>query len=188
MQIRPLQAGDVGMLDEIDGTIESAEYLHLERSGEGLAVSWRLSERPTREKLIEPNRLSDESRFFAKHIAEGIEEGLAMVAEAETGQGPVALLLARVDPEHGVMRLLELRVDFDHRRQGLGTALLFGLIGEARNLELRAVSGETRTNNMPAARLMAKCGFDLSGVDTARHTNYDLVKESATLLWNAALD
>ncbi|HEX4124052.1 MAG TPA: GNAT family N-acetyltransferase [Tepidisphaeraceae bacterium] len=186
MQIRPLQLADIAALDEIDGTIESAEYLHLERSGEGLAVAWRLEERTLRSKRIEANRLADETRFFAKHVAEGIEEGIAQVAEKDGV--PVALLLARVDHEREVMRIVELRVDFDHRRQGLASAMLFGLIGESRNLELRAVAGETRTNNLPASRLLSKCGFDLAGVDSARHTNYDLVKESATLFWYAALD
>jgi RimJ/RimL family protein N-acetyltransferase len=190
MQIRPVLAADIDALAEIDGTIESAEYLHLERSGEGLAIAWRLEERPLRTKLIEPNRLTDECRFFAKHIADGIEEGIGLVVEAEGEEGrmPVALLLARVEHEHGVMQIVELRVDFDHRRQGLATAMVYQLIGESRNLELRAVGGQTRTNNIPASRLLSKCGFELAGVDTARHSNYDLVKESATLIWYAALD
>jgi ribosomal protein S18 acetylase RimI-like enzyme len=86
------------------------------------------------------------------------------------------------------MRIVEQRVDFDHRRQGLASAMLFGLIGEARNLELRAVGSESRTNNFPASRLLANCGFELAGVDTARHSHYDLVKESVTPLRYVALD
>jgi ribosomal protein S18 acetylase RimI-like enzyme len=186
MQIRPVKSSDIDAMTEIDGTIESAEYLHLDRTGDGLAVGWRLEERPLREKLIEPNRLSEENRFLAKHIAEGIEEGFGLIAEEEGL--PVALLLARVDHLHRVMRIVELRVDFDHRRQGLATAMLYQLIGEARNAGLRAVARETLTNNLPASRLLCKCGFELAGVDTARHTNYDLVKEAATLLWYSALD
>jgi ribosomal protein S18 acetylase RimI-like enzyme len=93
-----------------------------------------------------------------------------------------------VDHLHRAMRIVELRVDFDHRRQGLATAMLYQLVGEARNAELRAVAVETLTNNVPASRLLSKCGFELAGVDTARHTNYDLVKEAATLFWYSALD
>src|SRR5213595_2076758 len=96
MQIRPVSATDLQAIAEIDGTVESARYLHLERSGEGLAAAWRLEERPARQKLIEPNRLSDESSFLLKQIATGADEGLALLIEHD--DAPVALLLARPDP------------------------------------------------------------------------------------------
>jgi RimJ/RimL family protein N-acetyltransferase len=66
--------------------------------------------------------------------------------------------------------------------------MLFQAISHARELELRAVTAETRTDNVPAARLLSKCGFDLAGVDTQRHSNHDLVKEVASLIWYVALD
>ena len=186
MQIRPVSATDLQAIAEIDGTVESARYLHLERSGEGLAAAWRLEERPARQKLIEPNRLSDESSFLLKQIATGADEGLALLIEHD--DAPVALLLARPDPPAGTMRLIDLRVDYDYRRQGMGTALVFSLIQHARERSLRAVAAETLTNNQPAGGLLAKCGFDLAGIDTRRWSNHDLVKEAVTLLWYAALD
>src|SRR3954447_11097351 len=45
MQIRPATSDDLERLIDIDGTIESSQYLHVERGGEGLAASWRLEER-----------------------------------------------------------------------------------------------------------------------------------------------
>jgi len=75
-----------------------------------------------------------------------------------------------------------------HRRQGIGTAFIFQLIQVARDAGVRAVMAETKTNNLPIGRLLAKCAFQLAGVDTHRDSNHDLVKESATLLWYAALD
>jgi hypothetical protein len=50
------------------------------------------------------------------------------------------------------------------------------------------VAAESLTNNHPAGGLLAQCGFELSGIDIRRRTNHDLVKESATLIWYAALD
>jgi ribosomal protein S18 acetylase RimI-like enzyme len=79
-------------------------------------------------------------------------------------------------------------VDYDLRRQGLGMALVYQIVQKTREAELRAVTAETRTNNFPANQLLLKCGFDLGGLDTRRHTNHDMVKESATLLWYASLD
>jgi len=187
MEIRPVQAADLPDLSEIDGTVESSEYLHLERiSAEGLSVAWKLEERPLREARRERNRLGDDAEFVLKQIASGADEGLALLAEHE-GQ-KVAMLLAQPQPQYGTLRVVDLRVDFDYRREGLGQALLFQAINHARDLELRAVTAETRTDNIPAARLLSKCGFEIAGVDTHRHSNHDLVKEVASLLWYAALD
>ena len=186
MEIRPVQPNDLIDLDEIDGTIESADYLHLERGGEGLAVSWKLEKRPLREKRIEPNRLDDDRMFTLRQIVTGNDEGLAVLAEHEKQK--VALLLAQPQPQHGTLRVIDLRVDYDFRREGLATAFLFQAITEARETGLRAVTAETLTDNLPAAKLLSKCGFDLAGVDTQRRSNHDLVKEAASLLWYVSLD
>ena len=149
-------------------------------------MSWRLELRPLREKLIQSNPLSEDHRFALRQIVGGIDEGLALMAEHE-GQ-PVGLLLARPNHDARTLELLELRVDSDLRRQGLGMAMLYQAINRARELELRAVSAQTLANNFPASQLLLRCSFDLAGLDTRRHTNHDMVKESATLLWYASLD
>jgi ribosomal protein S18 acetylase RimI-like enzyme len=186
MQIRPANPKDLDLLPDIDGTVESTRYLHLEYTGEGLAAAWRLEERPLREKLIDPNRLGDEATFLLKQIVSGADEGMVLVAEHD--EAPVALLVAHLRPERQTMHVVDLRIDYEQRRQGIATAMLYQLIGLARELEMRAVSAETRTNNLPAGQLLAKCGFELSGVDTRRESNHDVVKEAATLFWYATLD
>jgi RimJ/RimL family protein N-acetyltransferase len=187
MEIRAANTSDLAGLAEIDGTIESAQYLHIERSGEALSTSWRIEERPARQKIIEPNRMSDDAEFQLKQIVSGNDEGIALVIEHD--DSPVAMLLAKVDPAAATIRLIDLRVDYDYRRQGMGTALVYQLIQHARESEgVRAVVAETVTNNFPAGAMLAKCGFDMSGVDTRRWSNHDLVKEAATLIWYAALD
>jgi len=186
MQIRPAKPSDLEGIAEIDGTVESSRYLHVERSGEGIAPAWRIEDRPARQKVIDPNRMADDASFLVKQIVTGIDEGFALVVEHE--ESPVASLLARADPGAGTMRLVDLRVDYEYRRQGMGTALVYQLIQHAREQSLRAVAVESRSNNHPAAALFAKCGFELSGIDTRRWSNHDLVKEAATLLWYATLD
>src|SRR5215218_3585493 len=160
MQIRPGNPKDLDLLPDIDGTVESTRYLHLEHAGEGLAASWRLEERPLREKLIDPNRLGDEATFLLKQTVSGADEGMVLVAEHD--EAPVALLVAHLRQERQTMHIVDLRVDYEQRRQGIATAMLYQLIGLAREMELRAVSAETRTNNLPAGQLLAKCGFELS--------------------------
>ena len=107
---------------------------------------------------------------------------------AEHDGVPVALWPRHPTSTAGTLRIHELRVDFDYRRQGIATALLYQAIAAARDQELRAVAAETTTDNHPAALLLAKCGFDVAGLDAQRRSNHDLVKETVTLFWYAALD
>ena len=185
MQIRPAVSSDIERLIDIDGTITSNNYLHVEKTGEGLGQGWKLQERPLRNKLIEPNRLDDEKQFAVKQIVGGIEDGVAIVADH--GGNVVASLVAQLDAAKAVLRLVDLRVDHDHRGQGLGSALLFQLITKGRELELRAVAAQSKTNNVSAANFLLKRGFDLAGLDTHFDSNHDLVKEAVTLFWYAAL-
>jgi hypothetical protein len=66
--------------------------------------------------------------------------------------------------------------------------MLFQIIQHTRQADLRAVTAEVLSNNYPANQFLLKTGFDLSGIDVRRHSNHDIVKESATLFWYAALD
>src|SRR5436190_2254220 len=176
MELRAMTSDDLREFDEIDGTIEATHYLHVERTGQGMALTWKIEERALRQKTNEPGRLSDDLQFVAKQIAAGAEEGVAMVAEHDGAI--VGAMIAQMRPDNGTMLLRDLRVDFDYRRQGVGLAMMYQLIQRARDLGVRAVSAETKTNNIVAGKLLAKCGFDLAGVDTHRETNHDLVKEA----------
>src|SRR5688572_18970135 len=115
MQIRPVTVDDLARLQEIDGTVESTRYLHLDYAAgeEGLTFAWRLEERPARQKLIESNRLDDDATFTLKSVVSGAEEGLALLIEHD--EEPVAMLLARPEPAAGTLRLVDLRVDYDYR-------------------------------------------------------------------------
>lgn len=181
MTIRPAKAADLSDIQEIDGTIESLQYAHVEQAAADGNFSWKIDWRPTREKLILPAALDDDTGFSLRQILSGADEGVVLVAEHD--DRPVALLLAQADTLRGVMRVLDLRVDYDLRRQGIATVMLFNLIESAKEADLRAAYMTTRTNNAPAARLLEKLGWELSGIDTKRHDNHDLVKESATLIW-----
>lgn len=182
MQIRPATVADAERVGDIDATIESREYLHVERAGAGLGATWSIEVRPLREKRVESNRMDDETLFALRQIVTGMDEGWAITCEIDEDV-PAALVVARPVPRYRTVQLLDLRVDFDYRRQGLGTALAYQLLAAARDANLRAVFAEARTDNLPANRFLEKLGFTLAGVDTMRHSNHDLVKESATLLW-----
>ena len=177
---------DLSRFIDLDATVESTHYLHVERAGEGLGISWRIEERPLRPKRIDPNALDEPRQFALRQVVGQIEEGLALVAEHQ--DLPVGMLLAQVDHESRTLSVLDVRIDYDHRRQGLGSAMVYRAIQEARDRGLRAVSARSRTDNVPAARFLLKAGFDVAGLDTHLASNHDLVKEAVTLFWYAALD
>jgi RimJ/RimL family protein N-acetyltransferase len=186
MRIRPAEPGDLDHLLDLDATIEATGYLHLDRTGEGPAITWRLEERPLREKRIDRNDVDDDLRFALKQVITGVDDGIARACEHD--EHLTGLAVARLDPARNVLDVLDLRIDYEYRRQGLGSALLYQLMTHARESGVRAVTARTLTNNLPAARFLAKSAFDLAGVDTHLMTNHDLVKESVTLFWYAALD
>lgn len=183
---RPFTADELPALEEIDATIESTHYLHLNRAIDEQSTTWRLERRELRQRLTEPNRLNDELAFSFKQVIAGIEEGLALCIELD--DRPVAALLAMPRADAGTLHVVDLRVDFDFRRQGLGTSLAYAAIGLAREREFRGVTAETRADYFPAISLLRKLQFEPAGLDTHRFTNHDLVKERATLLWCLPLD
>ncbi len=97
------------------------------------------------------------------------------------------MIVAQHVPDRNVVEVTDVRVDFDRRREGLGLGMLYQAINYARDREARALRVEIPSDNLPACALFAKAGFELTGLDTHRHSNHDLVKEKATLLWYLAL-
>jgi ribosomal protein S18 acetylase RimI-like enzyme len=186
MQIRPLRPSDLDLIDEIDATIDSTRYHHVDRVADGPTTRFAIEDRALPARRVEPNPIGDDLRFSLKQTAAGVEEGLALIAEHDGL--PIAAMIARNaldDPS--LIEVLDVRVDFDRRREGLGSALLFQAINFAREREARALRAVARTNNAAGNALLAKLGFELAGIDTFRATNHDLVKEQTTLIWYLAL-
>jgi ribosomal protein S18 acetylase RimI-like enzyme len=179
MQIRPLNLADLEFIDEIDATIQSEDYLHVDRAADALSASFRIEQRPLLERKSESNPIGDELRFQLKQIASGMDDGFCCVAEHD--QLPIASALAVEDGD--VVELVDLRVDFDRRREGFGSAMMFQVINFARERESRAIRVFVTTGNGPFNRMLAKLGFEIAGIDTQRHSNHDLVKEQTTLIW-----
>ncbi len=186
MNLRELTKADLSAVEEIDGTINSARYLHLQQEGEGVQREWKLQLRSLREIWVVSNPMSDEQRFFLKAVAEGIEEGAALVVEHE--QRLVGLLAARALPQRRLLEIEDLRVDWDFRRQGLAQAMMYQLMQVGRQSDNRALAAHTVMRNDPANQLLLKCGFTLAGLDTHHASNHDWVEESSTLFWYAALE
>jgi ribosomal protein S18 acetylase RimI-like enzyme len=185
MEIRAATTADIDKIEEIDAIVESTQYLHLDRAADGADITWKLQQRPLREKLIRPNPLSADHRFTLKQIALGADDGTALVADYDGSI--LAFALAQQNAGAGVLQVLDFRVDYDYRRQGIASGLVFKLIQSARDAEVRALAAESLTNNFPASEFLAKLGFEIAGLDAKRNSNHDLVKEAVTLFWYLSL-
>lgn len=180
-----MTSGDLDAVRDIDATVESSEYLHVEHSAEGLAASWKTQVRPLRERRTHRSALEDDQAFAIRQIVGGAEEGIALVMEHD--QTIVAAAAATIDETSGIMRLVDLRIDFDFRRQGLASALMFQIIQSARERGLRAVAAQAAADRFAALSLLSKLGFEPTGMDTHLRSNHDLVKESVTLFFYLVL-
>lgn len=56
-------------------------------------------------------------------------------------------------------------VDINHRKQGVGRALILRAIEWAKEKSFPGLMLETQNNNVPACRLYESCGFELGGFD-----------------------
>ena len=117
----------------------------------------------------------------------GRDDGLALVVEH--GGVPVATLVAAVDAERGLLRIVGFAGGLRRAPAGAGDGRC---CARRWRRPRRGTCGRwrcgRRRGNHPAGQLAAKAGFELAGLDTRFHTNHDLVKEAVTLFWYAALD
>jgi ribosomal protein S18 acetylase RimI-like enzyme len=99
----------------------------------------------------------------------------------EEGQRLIAFLDAEVETWRGVLKVWNLLVDEEHRRQGIGTNLMDKAEEFATHNQCRAISVEVQTTNWPALSFYSKMGFHICGVDDHFYTNHDLERKEVAL-------
>jgi len=180
--IRRLISADVPRLSEIDAEFESDRFLDVEKTVNGLQVSWRLIERP----LVPPFRSTDYgmSPQDCKDLTARLHEGDGLYLVAEDAGKLVALFDMQRERWRNTAKLWNIGIDRAYRRTGLGRELMNRAIAWARDEGLRGIVLETQTNNMPACRFYQARGFKLCGVDDHFYSNDDIgVKEVAIFWW-----
>ena len=181
--IRPLTSADVPRLAEIDAEFESDRFLHVEKTTQGLEVSWRLVERP----LAPPFHSSDYSldRQQRQEVGARLREGDGLYLAVEDSS--TDKLVALLDLEHERWRdtatIWNIVVDRAYRRHGLGRELMNRAITWACEQSLRAIVLETQTNNMAACRFYQAMGFKLCGLDDHFYSNDDIGAQEVALFW-----
>jgi ribosomal-protein-alanine N-acetyltransferase len=113
--------------------------------------------------------------MFAGELAKPSSLSLAAVTEA--GELVGYLVLSRyVDAWH----VMNIAVDPDWRRQGIGSAMLAQLLEDTRSAERRGYTLEVRVSNADAIRLYERFGFRSRGVRRGYYTDN---REDALIMW-----
>jgi [ribosomal protein S18]-alanine N-acetyltransferase len=102
------------------------------------------------------------------------------VARPAAGQSPIGFLLVWFAADE--MHVLSLATHPDHRRAGIGRALLSHGLREARARDTRLVLLEVRRSNETAIRLYRAFGFSVMGVRARYYANGEDAIEMALVL------
>ena len=186
LTIRPLTSADVPRLSDIDAEFESDRFLDVEKTVEGLQVSWRLIERP----LVPPFRSTDYglSRQQREQVGVRLREGDGLYLVAEDTGRLVALLDVERERWRDTATVRNILIDRSYRRRGLGRELMTRVIVWSRAHGLRGIMLETQTNNLSACRFYQAMGFKLCGIDDHFYSNDDIGVKEVAIFWCYELD
>jgi ribosomal protein S18 acetylase RimI-like enzyme len=179
MLLRPFCKADLRSLREIRGDYLSDRCARVSRRGESPEVNFALRV----EHLPTPFRsqgLSIVRRRDQEEVRGRMGEGSLQLVVEEDGR-LIALLDSETESWRRVLRVWNLLVDQEYRRQGIGTELIqraeqFGI-----DRRCRAISVETQATNWPALAFYVKMGFEICGVDDHYYTNRDLERKEVAL-------
>lgn len=110
------------------------------------------------------------------------------IASQRTGENHVFLAAVEAGETLGYISLMyvldegyigNVAVAPEHRRRGLGRALVEAMTARARQLELAFLTLEVREGNLPARSLYARCGYRDVGL---RKNYYEKPRENAVLM------
>ncbi len=181
MDYRILSGDRLHRLGEIRADYSSDRYLRVVRAtGEGpLATGFTLQaeelHRPFRSQGMSIVRAKDRDEIAARMG----DHSLQLVVEED--QRLIALLDAEVETWRGILKVWNLLVDEEHRRQGIGTDLMHKAEQFAAQRHCRAISVEAQATNWPALSFYTKMGFHICGVDDHFYTNRDLERREVAL-------
>ncbi len=117
------------------------------------------------------------------------EESLTKVAQSASGvlaailQGaPVGYIILDESLVPSGVWIRNLAVAEQHRRQGIGSALLISAQEWAVQRRMKKIFLETQSKNYPAIRMALKLGFELSGYNDRYYANQDIALFFSRLL------
>jgi ribosomal protein S18 acetylase RimI-like enzyme len=135
--------------------------------------SWEI--KLMKKTLGEALEKNSDSSLFQSFIEE------PRVFAAETNNEQVGWIELGYEKWNNRMRVWEILVKEEFRRQGIGTALMNKAIDIAKEKGTRMLVLETQYCNVNAMSFYLKLGFELIGFDTAAYSNEDLQRREVRL-------
>ncbi len=179
MEYKPLAPSHLSRLSEIKADYISETYLRVTKGGDGLEVGFTLQIEP----LDEPFR-SQGYGIVRERDREEIRKRMdaqALQLVVEDNARLIGFLDAEIESWRKVVKIWDILVDEDHRRQGIGTELMRRAREFATKNSCRALVVETQTTNWPALNFYLKMGFRICGVDDHFYTNRDPDRKEVAL-------
>jgi ribosomal protein S18 acetylase RimI-like enzyme len=158
-------------LREIGSKYSSSHFydLSVRRNSEG----WRID--LARKAFDETQNKSYRGKLFEDHVEE------PRVFAAHVGDEEVGWIELGYERWNNRMRVWELLVAEEVRKQGIGTLLMNHAVSIARQSGARMLVLETQTNNATAIDFYLRFGFDLVGLDIVAYSNDDVGKREVRL-------
>jgi streptothricin acetyltransferase len=182
INLRPLEMADIPNLTQIRPTYKSQSILVLERSGSGLETGWQLTEKELPEPF-DKGTLYD----FNKDEQEAILSRFLRPDDtyqrvAEYNGHLVGLLDLEIHYWNDTVNLINLMIDVDYRRNGLGRRLWHRALDFAKQAEVRGIMIETQNTNVAACRFYERMGCALVGINEVLYTN-DGPRTEIAIFW-----
>lgn len=137
-------------------------YWHLEPSGGEASFGWKLTAQRSRKPI---NRRLDDGDLDAMEELYGPLDRLSFFGAFET-ERLTGLATWGFEKWNQTVWLWDIRVAPDHRRNGIGSALLQSVLWEATRLNARGVMLETQNLNYGAILFYLNNGFKPVGLNT----------------------
>ncbi len=140
-------------------------------------VKFRVASESDVVEIARIEKLSFKTPWSEEMISSEMKEPISRFVVAITGNHVIGYYgyLHVMDELH----ILNIAVDPDYRRKGIGSALMKNLLGESKTLSARAITLEVRESNTAAVHLYERAGFQLAGVRPHYYTD----KENALIYW-----
>lgn len=186
-KIREMTVEDLPRLSEVDPNFVSDSILKVQKSGDGMEITWCLVEHRL-SKPFDKGRRYDLKKSDIEDIRRRLEQGKGLYLVAEDGGQIIGMLDLELETWNNTAWLWNLLVDRAYRGRGAGRRMFERAIAYARRQRVRAIIIETQSNNVPACRFYAAIGCELAGLNDLFYSNEDLELGEVALFWAYRVD
>ena len=167
--VRPFAEGDFEAVERIDTSFSTDTVLAVERTANGYEVSALPVEPAFTKKLPLDDMKAARSSWATADVV--LDEGMVF-----------AFSSTRYHEWNRRLEIADLYVSAQHRRKGVGRALVDRVFLTAEQLGAESVWVETSNVNYPAFLAYEALGFALCGLDTSLYTGTDAAGEVALFM------